>query len=138
MGNTRQIGQIHVPDLIRRKRCDQQKAKYKQEKQVQPHDSCNTRHERNTRSTNSVGESTGSARDIVPNKTKQARGTTTANTILMDSTHTKNECGFYVLSCSCSRARAVPQNVWRKIWKSIYLDWDAAFKDAILPILSCI
>jgi hypothetical protein len=68
------------------------KAKYKQEKQAQPHDTCNGCHARDTRSTNSADKLTGSARDTVPNKTKQVQGTTTANTILVDSTQ-KNECG---------------------------------------------
>jgi hypothetical protein len=48
------------------------KAKYKQEKQTQPHDWCNAHHARDTHSTNRAGESTGSARDTIPNKTKRA------------------------------------------------------------------
>jgi hypothetical protein len=59
----------------------------------------NARHARNTRSTNSASESTSSIRDTVPNKTKQAGGTTTANTILVDSTQ-KKQMWVVMLSCS--------------------------------------
>jgi hypothetical protein len=83
------------------------KAKYKQEKQARPHDSCNARHGRDTHSTNSTGKSTGSARDTVPNKTKQTQGTTTANTILVDSTHKKP---MRVVMCCLSLALAQEQS----------------------------
>ncbi len=65
------------------------KAKTSSKNKRRRRDTWNTRHAHDTRSTNSASESTGSVRDTVPNKTKQARGTTTANTILVDSTHTK-------------------------------------------------
>jgi hypothetical protein len=39
--------------------------KNKQQKQAQPHDTWNTRHARNTCSTNSASESTGSVRDTI-------------------------------------------------------------------------
>ena len=55
-------------------------------------DTWNARHARDTRSTNSASKPAGSVRGTVPNKTKQVRGTTTANTILVDSTH-KKQCG---------------------------------------------
>ncbi len=40
--------------------------KNKQQKQAQPHDTWNARHARNTRSTYSASESTGSVRDTIP------------------------------------------------------------------------
>ena len=41
-GNTRQIGQIHAPDLLRCKHRDQQKRNNKQQKQCSRHDMWNT------------------------------------------------------------------------------------------------
>jgi hypothetical protein len=89
------------------------KAKTSSKNKRSRRDRWNARHAHDTRSTNSASESTGSVRDTVPNKTKQARGTTTANTILVDSTH-KKRMWVVILSRSRSRARAVPQNVRRK------------------------
>jgi hypothetical protein len=121
-GNTRQIGQIHAPDLIQREHRDQQqKAKTSSKNKRSRHDTWNARHARDTRSTNSAGKLTGSAMDTVPNKTKQARGTTTANTILVDSTKKKTNVGCDVLSCSHSHARAAPKNVQRKVRMSILI-----------------
>ena len=91
----------------------QKKAKTSSKNKRSRRDTWNARHARDTRSTNSASESTGSVRDTVPNKTKQARGTTTANTILVDSTQ-KKRMWVVMLSRSHSRARAVPQNVRRK------------------------
>jgi hypothetical protein len=48
--------------------------------------------------------------------------------------HTKKQMWVVMLSRSRSRARAVPQNVRKKNLDND-LDWDDAFKDAILPIL---
>ena len=70
-------------------------------------DTWNARHARDTRSTNSASESTGSVRDTVPNKTKQARGTTTANTILFDSTHKKR---MWVVMCCIALALVQEQS----------------------------
>ncbi len=97
-------------------------------------DTWNASHGRDTRSTNSASKSPRSVRDTVPNKTKQARGTTTANTILVDSTH-KKRMWVVMLSRSCSLSRkSGPTKRSEKNWDND-LDWDDAFKDAILPIL---
>ncbi len=69
-----------------------QEAKTSSKNKRSRRDTWNARHARNTCSTNSASKSPGSVRDTVPNKTKQARGMTTANTILVDSTQ-KNKCG---------------------------------------------
>ncbi len=53
------------------------KAKTSSKNKRSRRDTWNARHAHNTRSTNSASESTGSVRDTVPNKTKQAQGTTT-------------------------------------------------------------
>ncbi len=85
-------------------------------------DTWNARHACNTRSTNSASESAGSVRDTVPNKTKQARGTTTAHTILVDSTQ-KNECGLW---CCLALALAQEQShkmFGEKIGQWFWLGW---------------
>jgi hypothetical protein len=79
----------------------QKKAKTSSKHKRSCRDTWNAPHARDTCSTNSASESAGSVRDTVPNKTKQARGTTTANTILVDSTQ-KTNVGCDVLSCSRS------------------------------------
>ncbi len=86
------------------------KAKTSSKNKRSCHDTWNARHGRDTLSINSVGESTGSARDTVPNKTKQVRGTTTANTILVDSTQ-KNKCGLW-----CCLTLALPQDQSHKMF----------------------
>ncbi len=120
-GSLEQIGQIHALDLLRREHRDQQKkAKTSSKNKRSCRDTWSVCHARDTRSTNSASELPGSVRDTVPNKTKQARGTTTANTILVDSTH-KKRMWVVMLSRSRSHARAVPQNVRRNIWTMILI-----------------
>jgi hypothetical protein len=80
------------------------KEKYKQEIQAQLHDTCNACQMHNTCSTNSAGESTG---NTFPNKTKQAQRMTTANTILVDSTHKKQ---MWVVMCCLALALAQEQS----------------------------
>ncbi len=56
--------------------------KNKQQKQVQPHDTWNARHARDTRSMNSASESTGSVRDTSPDNKTSASDNNNSNTIL--------------------------------------------------------
>jgi hypothetical protein len=109
------------------------KAKTSSKNKRSRHDTWNARHVCDSRSTNSAGKLTGSARDTVPNKTKQARGRTTANTILVDSTHTKTNVGCDVVLLSLSRKSSPTKRSEKNL--DVDLDWDDAFKDAILPIL---
>jgi hypothetical protein len=68
------------------------KNKNKHKNKRSHHDTLNAHHARNSCSTNSADELTGSVRDrdTIPNKIKQVWGTTTANTILVDSTQKTN------------------------------------------------
>ncbi len=50
------------------------KNKNKQQKQAQPHDTWNVRHTRDTHSTNSANESTGSVRDTIPRQQDEREG----------------------------------------------------------------
>ncbi len=121
-GNTRQIGQIHVPDLIRRERWDQQKKQKQAAKTSAAAMTCGTCVTRTTLAAQTARAS-WLAVPGTPSPTKQSKREGQQQqkpSWWVAHTH-KTNVGCDVLSCSHSRLRAVPQNVWRKIRTSILI-----------------
>jgi hypothetical protein len=92
------------PRKFRRQQRQRERKRERRDRQKKQKQAAKTSAAAVTRSTNSASESTGSVRDTVPNKTKQARGTTKANTILVDSTH-KKRCGLWCCLALISLSR---------------------------------
>jgi hypothetical protein len=133
MGNTRQIGQIHAPDLIRREHRDQQKKQKQAAKTSAAAMTHGTRVMRATLTAQTVQESL-LAVPGTPSPTKQSKHERQQQQIpSWWIPHTKTNVGCDVVSLLLSR-KSSPTKCLEKN-SDIDLDWDDAFKDAILPIL---